>query len=101
VSQTPILTPKAQADLDAIWDTIAANNPGAADRMIDAILKRARSLAQFPLTGRARDDIRPGLRSSAVKPYVILFRPADDSIQVLRVLHGARDIPTVMASGDD
>lgn len=68
--------------------------------MIDTILERTRMLAQFPLTGRARDDIRPGLRSSAVKPYVILFRPAGDTVQILRILHGARDIPTFMASDD-
>jgi len=100
MSATPRITPRAQTDLDEIWDYIAERNPDAADRVIDTILTRVRSLARFPLTGRARDDLRPGLRSSPVSPYVILFRPVDDTVTILRIIHGARDIPAVLADDD-
>jgi toxin ParE1/3/4 len=50
--------------------------------------------------GRPRDDLAPGLRSFVVSPYVIYFRPAGDTIEVLRVLHGRRDIDTIMKSDE-
>ena len=88
----PRLTEQAEADLDELWAYIAANNPDAADRMVDAVLEGSRMHVRFPGMGQSRDDLRPGLRCFVVSPYVVFYRPIEDTIEVLRVLHGARDI---------
>jgi toxin ParE1/3/4 len=94
----PRLTDEAEADLDALWDYIAADNVKAADRMVDAVLESSRIHVRFPEMGRRRDELRPGLRSFVVSPYVVFYRPVENTIEVLRVLHGARDIKSIMES---
>ena len=60
--------------------------------MIDRLHKSFELLAEFPTIGRVRDEIRPGLRSDAVRKYVVYYLPADDGIHVICVLHGSREI---------
>ena len=38
----------------------------------------------------------PGFRTFTVSDFVAIFRPADDTIEVLRFLHGSRDIPRII-----
>jgi toxin ParE1/3/4 len=92
----PRITPQGEADLEAAWAYLAQQSEAAADRQLDAILERARFHAQFPLAGRSREDLSPGLRSFVVRPYVVFFHAVDDTIEVLRVLHGSRDIDSIM-----
>ncbi|HLP91141.1 MAG TPA: type II toxin-antitoxin system RelE/ParE family toxin [Nostocaceae cyanobacterium] len=42
--------------------------------------------------GRSRYELLPGLRSFPVGSYLIFYFPINQSIEVIRVLHGARDI---------
>jgi toxin ParE1/3/4 len=94
----PILTEMAQGDLVDIWATVAeARDERTADRMNQKILATCRSKAAFPETGRLRDEIAPGLRSTVVRPYVVFFRPMDGTIVVLRILHGRRDVEQIMS----
>lgn len=86
-------TRAAEQDLDDIWLHIAGDNPGAADRMIDALLDAEARLAVAPLMGRARDDLAPGLRAWVVAPYILCYRVDPDDLVIVRVLHGARDLP--------
>ena len=88
----PRLTEQAEADLDELWDYLAAKNPDAADRMVDAVLESSRMHVRFPGMGQSRDELRPGLRCFVVSPYVVFYRPIEDTIEVLRILHGARDM---------
>ncbi len=90
----PRLTEQAEADLDELWEYIAADNPDAADRMVDAVLE-SRMHVRFPGMGQNRDDLRVGLRCFVVSPYVVYYRPIEDTIEVLRILHGARDIKNI------
>ena len=53
------------------------------------------TLAKNPLMGRERDEVMPGLRSFPFKRYVIFYQPLQDGIDVVRVLHGARDIESL------
>jgi toxin ParE1/3/4 len=84
--------PQAEADLDDIWEHIAEDNPDAADKVLDDIGERCAMLAQFPMIGTSRDELFPALRSLAVGHYVIFYLPLDDGIDVVRVLHGKRNI---------
>lgn len=53
------------------------------------------TLAQFPLMGKECAEIIEGLRSIPVNNYIIFYRPIDNGIKVIRVLHGARDIESL------
>jgi toxin ParE1/3/4 len=92
----PRVSGRAQADLEEIWDYVSQRNEAAANRLTATILERARLHAQFPLMGRPRDDLGAHVRSFAILPYVVYYRPVDDTILVLRVLHGARDVDSIM-----
>lgn len=92
----PRLTEQAEADLDELWAYIAANNPEAADRMVDAVLESSRMHVRFPGMGQSRDELRPGLRCFVVSPYVVFYRTLEATIEVLRILHGARDIRSII-----
>ena len=86
-------TSQANLDLIEIGLRIAEENPAAADHWLEQVDEKFRLLAQMPEMGRKRPDLAPGLRSLPVSNYVIFYRPVPDGIQVIRVLHGARDIP--------
>jgi toxin ParE1/3/4 len=93
------LTPEAVADLDEILEYYADKSPAYAERLVAQIEKRCRLLAHSPMMGTPRERFGPGVRTSAVAPYVIYFRPDDDGVQILRIFHGARDIDAGMMPG--
>ena len=93
----PKLSDLAKDDVAEIWATIAAaRDERTAERVTRKILEKCRSHAQFPETGRNREDVLPGPRSFPVRPYVVFFRADDGTIVVLRILHGHRDVERIM-----
>ncbi len=91
----PRMTEQAETDLEDAWAYIAAKNADAADRLVDAILEASRMHVRFPNMGQMRNELRPGLRCFVVSPYVVYYRSLDDTIEILRILHGARDVTKV------
>ena len=89
------IAPLAQADLDEIWEYVAADNPPAADRLVDTFLDKFLLLAKRPLLGELRSDLAPDLRSFSARKYVVYYRPTAGRIQIVRVLHGARDVKAI------
>lgn len=87
--------PAAEADLDDIWLTIGSNNPRAADRIVDSLHNRALLLSDFPQLGPERPDIADGLRMLVEGNYLILYRITKNSVEIGRVIHGARDLSTL------
>ena len=85
-------TRRARADLLDIWLEIASKNPAAADRLYDRLEARVKVLGEFPEIGTARPDISAEVRMLADGSYLILYRIATDNVQIVRVLHGAREI---------
>jgi toxin ParE1/3/4 len=83
----------ARTDLEGIWLFIAEDDPDAADRFIRNIISRLPVLASMPYMGRQREELSARLRSFPIASYVIFYRPMDDGIEVVRILHGARDFP--------
>jgi toxin ParE1/3/4 len=86
-------TAQAHQDLLEIWEFVARRSIERADRLTEAIEQKCILVAQFPEMGRRRDELAPGVRSTLVERYMILYRIADDGIEVLRVVHGSRDLP--------
>lgn len=92
---TVLITPLARQDLNDIWDYAAESGVERADRLLNLLQEKCQRLAEHPGLGRARHELLVNLRSFSVKNYVIFYQPITDGIEVLRVLHGARDIPSV------
>ena len=91
MSHPPILrTPEAIADLDEIWNYIASDNVTAADRVLDALHERFVLLSKNPEIGELQTMLADGkYRRFTYRNYVIYYRPVDEGIVLVRVLHGA------------
>ncbi|WP_009631781.1 type II toxin-antitoxin system RelE/ParE family toxin [Synechocystis sp. PCC 7509] len=86
------LSRQAERDLEDIWVYLTQQDEILVDKQIAQILDKLPMLSQFPNMGKQREDILVGLRSFPVKPYVIFYKKISDGIEVVRVLHQARDI---------
>jgi plasmid stabilization system protein ParE len=93
-----VLHPDALTDLTEIWEYIAADNPSAADRVLDEIEEAVRALVPFPQMGHPRADLtsRP-LRFQLVRDFLIAYAPDEKPLLVVAVLHGRRN-PRVIAA---
>ena len=91
-----IRTPRARLDLIDIWIWIAADNPAAADRLVDLIDEKLRLLADNPRLGPARPDIAPDLRLFPLRRYLILYREQPEGIEVVRIIHGRRRLAGIV-----
>lgn len=92
-------TPQAIDDLFEIWSYIAQDSSDAANR-VEEVVYQACALADTPLAGRIRRDLtsRP-LRFWPALPYrnyLIAYDPETEPLQIIRILHGARDIPSIL-----
>jgi toxin ParE1/3/4 len=87
------LLPEARDDLREIATYIAVQDarPETAEKMIDAILDKCDLIATQPFMGTPRPDLGEGYRLSPIKRWVIVFRPTDEGIEVMRIVDGARD----------
>ena len=96
-----LLAPAAQSDLKEIWNysAVELQNPDAADRIRDELFDAMRLLAQTPGMGHFRSDLaREPLRFWHVRDYLIIYRSERQPIEIVRVLHGARDVRAVLDS---
>lgn len=95
------ITPKASQDLDNLFDYVAQNNPDAALRFFDATRQTIAQLAQTPGMGSPYPVNNPhltGLRKWGIKgfeKYLIFYLSLDKLLEVVRILHAARDLPTI------
>ena len=83
---------RARDDLRDIWDYVSERNLPAADALLDRFLDVAETLAEQPHAGRARPELGSAIRSFPVGEYAIFYEPRTAGIEVIRVLHGHRDI---------
>lgn len=91
--------PQAVRDVDNIWDMIAAHDPTAAKRLTHRIAAKTGILADYPESGRARPEVGEGVRSLVAGKYLILYRIGPDSVDIVRVVHGARDLAGLLIAG--
>ncbi len=82
-------------DLQEIETYIATDSPAAADKVIDSIESTCGMLAREPYAGRKRPELDPRLRSFVVGQYVIFYAEQNASIDIIRILHGRRDIEAI------
>jgi toxin ParE1/3/4 len=82
----------ADSDLIGIWHSIATDSEKSADATLDRIQARAEALIEFPKMGQLRKGRQKDIRQLVEGDYLIFYRVADDYIEILRVLHGRRDL---------
>ena len=94
-----IWSPEAESDLADIWSYYrdVAGAQAAEGKSLRAISKACLLLEEHALVGRARDEIRPGLRSVLVSPHVVFYRVSGETAQIVRILDGRRDIEDIFA----
>ena len=95
---------QARKDLADIGEGLVAN--GASERVIHDLLEGIvaqceRIAAHDGLIGRTREELAPSLRSFALGRYIIFFRYEAAELQIVHVLHGARDIDAIFEQERD
>lgn len=93
------LTPLADSDLDQIWRYVLEHSGLARANTLETELHHAmQRLADTPSIGHLREDLAAeALRVWSVHKFLIIYRPATRPIQIVRVLHGARDVHAILA----
>lgn len=94
-----VLSPRARRDLlnAALW--IKRDNPPAARALRQAVAAAAKLIGEHPLAGRTRAELADEpFRFVTLTgfPYVIVYDADRRPPVILRVLHGARDLPEAM-----
>jgi toxin ParE1/3/4 len=95
-----VVRPRASADLAEIWAHIAKDSVKHADKFAVLIDDHFRALARRPRMGRSRPELAVDLRSFPVGRYVIFYLPRPRGVEIVRVLHGARDIESILQEED-
>lgn len=85
----------ASQDLNEIADYFAENNIEAGERFFQAFNHKCQQLVAFPNSGKSYESIRPGLRGLSFERYIIFYRILEDGIEILRVISGRRDFPSM------
>jgi plasmid stabilization system protein ParE len=87
-----VLHPDAVADLQEIWEFIAADSVDGADRVLQEIQEAIRGLVAFPRQGHTRPDLcSRALRFQSVRSFLVAYAPDDEPLVVIAVLHGRRN----------
>lgn len=93
-------TPQARDDLFEIWSYIAQDSPQAANQVEQAIYEACNLLADSPLAGTVRKDLTSLPVRFWLVPqfpnYFIVYEPGAKPLEVIRILHGARNIPSII-----
>ena len=95
-------TPEAERQLNELddWITKAASTD-IARRFVSAVLDHIDGIPVFPLSGRARDDVRPGMRTTTFKKRTLVAYEVDETaaelvVNIVGVFHGGRDWETAL-----
>lgn len=102
VSARIVRRPQARRDIVAIALHIAGDSPDAARRFLAGVECAPDAVAAMPGIGAPRRYRHPkleGLRMIAVQGFdrhLVFYRPTGNGIEVVRVLHAARDIEAVL-----
>jgi toxin ParE1/3/4 len=96
-------SPEAWDDMRAIVAYIATDNPDAAERFVPALEQTHAQLEALPGMGSVRHFGRKDLQGVRIIPvtgfehYLLFYTALRKRVKVLRILHAARDFPTIFA----
>jgi len=93
-----LFRPDAEADLSAIAVHVAKHSKSRARALVQRLQARCLVLVAHPLAGRPRPELGEDLRSLSDRPYVLVYRLVGNDVEVIAILHGARDLPAALAA---
>ena len=85
----------ASRDLNEIADYFAEHSVEAGEHFFRAFNLKCQQLINFPNSGKSYVNIRPDLRGMSLEGYIIFYRILDDGIEILRVVSGRRNFPSL------
>jgi len=92
-----VLTPAAEGDLLKILEYLEGDNPSAILRVVDALDEAMQLLANNPRIGHVRTDLTGAdVRFWSVFKYLVIYRPETKPLEIVRVLHGRRDVKRLL-----
>ena len=87
----------AEYDLNEAYRFIALNSSAAAETLLSRVETAVAKLAEMPLIGHQRRDVNDHrYRFFPVHPYLLAYQFVEPTLTIVRVLHGARNIPRIM-----
>ncbi|MCH7801232.1 MAG: type II toxin-antitoxin system RelE/ParE family toxin [Chloroflexi bacterium] len=90
------LSSQARTDMLEVWVYVAEDNGVESARSLNRqFLERFPLLAEYPHMGRARPELAPDVRSFPISSFVVLYRPTDYGVDILRIVHGRRQLETM------
>jgi plasmid stabilization system protein ParE len=91
------VSPEAEIDVREILQFIAQDNPAAAKRIARNLRAAFVRLAAHPGIGHLREDLTDQpLRFWAVYSYLIAYTLEGSRLEIVRVLHGSRDLEDIL-----
>jgi len=88
-----IWSEQALQDVEHIRDYIAQDSPAYARSFVERLLQATRHLPQFPHSGRVMPEANsPGIREVIYQGYRIVYRLRNETIEIVMVVHGSRDL---------
>jgi|SRR6185437_14750732 len=101
VRRSALWSPEALDDRERIWDYyIRAAGGHSAEKALREIAEVIAVIEDHPFAGRARNEVRLGLRSLAAAPHVVFYRVVNDTPEIVRLLDGRQDIEEKFAAQD-
>lgn len=97
-----IFAPEAEGQLDELYRYIAGQATASiAEQYVDRVIDYCEGLATHPIRGTARDDIRPGLRTTSYRRRtVIAFAVKEDLVMIVGIFHGGRNYESALGLED-
>jgi len=92
------ITPLAASDLEEIGDYIAQDNPERAGEFLTAMQAHCEIIRLNPEAYRRRPELSKTLRSCTHGNYVIFFETDELGVNIIRFLHGARDLQKIFTA---
>jgi addiction module RelE/StbE family toxin len=88
-----IWSQRALLDLEHIHEYITQDSPAYAQPFIERLLHATRHLPQFPQSGRPMPEVEnSGIREVIYQGYRIIYRLRSDTVEIIMVVHGSRDL---------
>jgi plasmid stabilization system protein ParE len=93
-----VIISDAEADLDDIFEFVAADNAVAALRLVGKLRAKALRIGDAPRAYVVRPDYGNDMRCAFYQSYTILFQIIRSQVEVLHFAHGARDLKTLLTN---
>ncbi len=93
-----VISLPASRDLQAIADYFAQVNIAAGERFLDEFDRRCQQIVSFPNSGRSYGELRANLRGLPLDGYIILYQVMTDRVEIVRVVHGKRDLRSLFTN---